>query len=79
MDNNFFGSVPRDYGKPSLTIFWFQENSWEPCFFLRGGANQGDGRPNETRGASLKGEWGGGGGKPGCLRLHGPDSYFLLP
>ena len=30
-------------------------------FFLRGGANQGDGRPNETRGASLKGEWGGGG------------------
>lgn len=33
MDNNFFGSVPRDYGKPSLTIFWFQENSWEPCFF----------------------------------------------
>ena len=52
--------MPRDYGKPSLTIFWFQENSWEPCFFLRGGANQGDGRPNETRGASLKGEWGGG-------------------
>ena len=46
-------------------------------FFLWGGANQGDGRPNETRGASLKGEWGG--GKPGCLRLHGPDSYFLLP
>ena len=46
-------------------------------FFLRGGANQGDGRPNETRGASLKGEWGG--GKPGCLRLHGPDSDFLLP
>ena len=48
-----------------------------PVFFLRGGANQGDGRPNETRGASLKGEWGG--GKPGCLRLHGPDSDFLLP
>ena len=46
-------------------------------FFLRGGAIQGDGRPNKTRGASLKGEWGG--GEPGCLRLHGSDSDFLLP
>ena len=27
MDNNFFGSVPRDHGKPSVTIFWFRENS----------------------------------------------------
>ena len=27
-----FGSVPRDHGKPSVTIFWFQENSWEPTF-----------------------------------------------
>ena len=24
--------MPRDHGKPSVTIFWFAENSWEPSF-----------------------------------------------
>ena len=28
----FFGSVPRDHGKPLVTVFWFGENSWEPTF-----------------------------------------------
>ena len=29
----FFGSVPRDYGKLYLTIFWFLENSWDPIMY----------------------------------------------
>ena len=23
-------TMPRDHGKPSVTIFWLHENSWEP-------------------------------------------------
>ena len=40
--------------------------------FLRGGASQRGGRPNETRGARLwvGGEGGGGAGELGCLRLY---------
>ena len=26
----FFGSVARDHRKPSVTMFWFRENSWKP-------------------------------------------------
>ena len=24
--------MPRNHGKPLVTIFWFGENSWEPTF-----------------------------------------------
>ena len=36
MENNISVPCPGDHGKPSVTIFWFRENSWEPipikCF-----------------------------------------------
>ena len=28
--NQYFGSVSKDHGKPSVTIFWFRENPWKP-------------------------------------------------
>ena len=28
--NQYFGSVSKDHGKPSVTIFWFRENPRKP-------------------------------------------------
>ena len=32
MDNNLSVRCPEIVGKPSVTIFWFRENSWETTF-----------------------------------------------
>ena len=30
----YFSSVSKDHGKPSVTIFWFRENPWKPTSYM---------------------------------------------